>query len=80
MNELLRRVQRIGDELHTHKEKLVFSYVDIAIYRKVQNNLKKENINYIEWTPELMDKFAEGISEINRNWGLELGTYSEKIK
>ena len=79
VNELLRRVKRIGDELKDYTEKLVFSFVDIGIYRKVENNLKKENVNYIEWTPTLMDEFAKGIFEINKIWGLELGTCSEKI-
>ena len=79
IKELLRRVKRIGDELHTYTEKLVFSFVDIAIYKKVQSNLKNEQVPYIEWTPELMDEFAKGISEINKEWGLQLGTCSEKI-
>ncbi|TQV62007.1 MAG: DUF1848 domain-containing protein [Sulfurovum sp.] len=79
IDELLKRVKRIGDELKDYTEKLVFSFVDIDIYRKVENNLKKENVKYIEWTPELMDKFAQGISQINKEWGLELGTCSEKI-
>jgi len=79
VNELLRRVKNIGDQLNSYTEKLVFSFVDIGIYRKVENNLKKENVNYIEWTPERMDEFAKGISEINKDWGLELGTCSEKI-
>ena len=79
VNELLRRVKNIGDQLNSYTEKLVFSFVDIGIYRKVENNLKKENVNYIEWTPTLMDEFAKGISEINKDWGLELGTCSEKI-
>lgn len=79
VNELLRRVKNIGDELNEYIEKLVFSFVDIGIYRKVENNLKKENVKYIEWTPTLMQEFAKGIFEINKNWGLELGTCSEKI-
>ena len=79
ISELLKRVKRIGDELHDYTEKLVFSFVDIEIYRKVANNLKKDNVNYIDWTPQLMDEFAEGIYKINKDWGLELGTCSEKI-
>jgi len=79
VNELLRRVKSIGDELKDHTEKLVFSFVDISIYKKVQNNLNKEQVPYIEWTEELMDEFAQGIYEINKNWNLQLGTCSEKI-
>ena len=79
VNELLRRVKNIGDQIHEFTEKLVFSFVDIDIYRKVENNLKKEDVPYIEWTTQNMEEFAKGISQINKDWGLQLGTCSEKI-
>ncbi len=79
ISELLRRVKNIADQLKSYTEKLVFSFVDIDIYKKVENNLKKEGINYIEWTPELMDEFAQGLYELNKEWKLQLGTCSEKI-
>jgi DNA repair photolyase len=79
VQELLRRVKNIGEQIHEYTEKLVFSFVDIDIYKKVESNLKKENIPYIEWNETLMDEFAKGISQINKNWGLQLGTCSEKI-
>lgn len=79
VNELLRRVENIGNQIHEFTEKLVFSFVDISIYKKVENNLNKENVPYIEWTEELMEEFANGISKINKNWNLKLGTCSEKI-
>ena len=79
VNELLRRVKNIGNQIHEFTEKLVFSFVDIDIYRKVENNLKKEDVPYIEWTTQNMEEFAKGISQINKDWGLQLGTCSEKI-
>ena len=79
VTELLRRVKNIGDQLKNYTEKLVFSFADIAIYKKVKNNLTKEAVPYIEFTPETMEEFAKGIAEINKEWGLELGTCSEKI-
>lgn len=79
VNELLRRVKNIGNQIHEFTEKLVFSFVDISMYKKVENNLNKENVPYIEWTEELMEEFANGISKINKNWNLQLGTCSEKI-
>ncbi len=79
VTELLRRVKNIGDQLKDYTEKLVFSFADIAIYKKVKNNLDKEDVPYLEFTPETMEEFAKGISEINKEWGLELGTCSEKI-
>ena len=41
--------------------------------------MKKEQVNYIEFTPDTMNQFAQGIYEINKDWGLQLGTCSEKI-
>lgn len=53
----------------------------ILVYiKKVESNLKKEQVPYIEWTSELMLEFAKKLSELNKNWGLELGTCSEKIE
>ena len=77
--ELLRRVKNIGDQLHNYTNKLVFSFADISIYRKVENNLKKEGVNYIEFTDETMHEFAKGLQELNKNWNLEIGTCAEKI-
>jgi len=79
IEELIQRVKKIGNKLKDYTTKLVFSFVDIGIYKKVANNLKKEQINYIEWTPELMDRFSKELSQLNKSWGLELGTCSEKI-
>ena len=79
VDELLRRVKNIGDQLKDYTEKFVFSFADIATYKKVQNNLNKEQVPYVEFTPETMEAFAQGISEINKEWGLQLGTCSEKI-
>lgn len=79
VKELLKRVKNIGDELKDYTTKLVFSFVDISIYKKVENNLKKDNINYVEWTPSLMEEFVKGLSEFNKEWNFKLGTCSEKI-
>lgn len=80
VNELLSRIKKIGDELKDYTEKLVFSFVDISMYKKVQNNLNKEHVPYIEWTPELMNEFASRLYEINKEWNLQLGTCSEEIE
>ena len=79
VKELLKRVKNIGDQLKEYTAKLVFSFADIATYKKVQNNLNREEVPYIEFTPETMDEFAKGLFEINKEWGLELGTCGEKI-
>ena len=77
VQELLRRVENIGDELHQYTKKLVFSFADIGVYRKVQNNLKETH--YIEFDKTTMEAFAGGLQELNKKWGLELSTCSELI-
>ncbi len=79
MDDLLRKIEGIGDQLLGYTEKLVFSFADIASYRKVHNNLKANNINYIEWDTASMEIFAKKISELNKKWEYQLATCGEKI-
>jgi DNA repair photolyase len=79
VKELLKRIKNIGDQLHNYTEKLVFSFADISVYRKVQNNLKNENINYIEFDTKTMEYIAEGLEKLNKKWNIEIATCSEKI-
>ena len=76
---LLKKIEHIGDSLMGYTEKLVFSFADIASYRKVQSNLKKNNINYQEWTTEGMESFAEQLALLNKKWGYALATCGENI-
>ncbi len=76
---LLDKIERIGDQLKGYTEKLVFSFADIASYRKVKHNLKESNINYIEWDEPNMVDFAKRLVELNKKWGFTLATCGEKI-
>jgi hypothetical protein len=64
---------------------LVFSFADIgSIYKKVENNLKRENISYIEFTEQSMNEIAEGLVKIREcwkqeSWDISLATCAEKI-
>lgn len=79
IDELLKKVENIGDKLHGYTEKLVFSYADIASYRKVRCNLEKNGILYQEWNEESMHEMAFQLSKLNEKWGYELATCGEKI-
>lgn len=79
LDDLLRKVENIGDRLQGYTEKLVFSYADIASYKRVKSNLEKKRINYQEWTAPQMDKFARGLSMLNRKWHYQLATCGERI-
>lgn len=79
INNLLQKIEYIGDRLYGYTEKLVFSFVDISLYKKVESNLKKGGIAYQEWTTDLMNEFAEKLSTLNKKWGYTLATCGEKI-
>lgn len=81
VEDLLAKVQNIGDQLKGYTEKLVFSYADIELYKKVQANLKHNGIPYHEWTEEQMEEFAQRLSAMNkeRGWNYTLATCGERI-
>ncbi len=79
VDKLLNKVENIGNQLLGYTEKLVFSFADILSYRKVQTNLQKANINYIDWQEDQMREFARRLSVLNQKWGYELATCGEKI-
>lgn len=79
VDELLRKVESIGNQLKSHTNKLVFSFADINLYKKVQNNLRKSAINYHEFNERTMNEFAQGLQQLNKSWDFEIGTCAEKI-
>ena len=76
---LLRKIENIGSQLNGYAEKLVFSFADIALYKKVKANLERNRVRYTEWTEEQMNRFAAQLSELNKQWGYQLATCGEKI-
>lgn len=79
LDELLSKAQKIGTQLKGYTEKMVFSYADICAYRKVQSNLRKNNINFREFTHEDMLMIACILAEMNKSWGYTLATCGEKV-
>lgn len=75
----LERIENIGRELKGYCEKLVFSFADIAGYRKVQYNLNQRGIMYEDFTRESMSDFADKLSRLNESLGYELATCGEQI-
>lgn len=79
IDELLKKIENIGDQLKGYTEKLVFSFADIASYRKVRSNLDRNGILYKEWDDDSMHEMASLLSKLNEKWGYELATCGEKI-
>ncbi len=78
-DDVLGRIKEIGDIIHPYTERLVFSFVDVAAYRRVSYNLRNIDNTISDIDFEKMRHLARGIATMNQEWFLELGTCSEKI-
>ncbi len=74
---LLKRIDNIGQQLKEYTEKLVFSFIDIGSYRKVQKNLAGYGVR--EFSADEQVQFAKGLAELNKDLGLELATCGESV-
>lgn len=79
VGKLLDKLKRVGDQVAPYTSRLIFSFADINRYKKVQRNLAKGNIQAREFSADEMYEVAQGLHELNRQWGLRLGTCAEKI-
>lgn len=81
ISELLQKVSSIADSLQGYTDTLVFSFADIAGYRKVGRNLTSHGIHYEGWTETKMREFASCLSQLNKEcgWNLKLRTCAERI-
>jgi len=78
VSDLLERMQRIGDRIAPFTNRLVFSFVDIEKYAKVRRNLMNGGCTGArEFTDEEAGEFCEGISALNRRWGLSVTACAE---
>ena len=78
-DDLLAKIENIGEQLKGYTEKMVFSFADIMSYRKVKANLKKNAIQYKDWTEEQMLDFTKRLADLNKRWGYILATCGEKV-
>lgn len=80
-DDLIDKVTKIGNLLRGYTEKLVFSFADVASYRKVNDNLKSKGISCIEWDEDKMRDMAQRIALVNNaeGWNYRLATCGERI-
>jgi DNA repair photolyase len=81
VDSLLQKIQKIGDQLKGYTEKMVFSFADIGMYKKVKHNLEANSIPYHEWETDQMEDLAKKLSDMNheRGWNYQIATCGEKI-
>ena len=89
--DLLTRIWHIGNKLKGYTNKLVFSFVDVKDYRKVQSNLiketmffTKENVGNAEVNLAQRIEIVEGLQKIREawhkdGWNVEIATCAEDI-
>ena len=87
----LTKIWHIGNELKGCTDKLVFSFVDVKAYRKVQSNMvkatslfTKENVEQAEMTTEQRTEVVEGLVKLRyiwkqEGWDLQLATCAEEV-
>ena len=63
--ELIEKIQGIATKLHGYTDKLVFSFADIAGYKKVGANLHRAGVNFWEWTEAGMMDFSQQLTELH---------------
>ncbi|NTW88169.1 MAG: DUF1848 domain-containing protein [Desulfobulbaceae bacterium] len=79
VDELLSRITRVAAMLQGSTRKLVISFADINLYKKVRINLARQPHEYREFTTELMTIFAERLVALNEKWGLEIASCAELL-
>lgn len=78
-DDLIAKIVKIGDQLHKHTSKLIFSFADIASYAKVPKNLKAADISYREFAPDEMLAMGQKIGRLCQEWGITPVTCGEEI-
>ena len=77
VDELLKKIEYIGNKLKNRTSKLVFSFVDILAYKKVVGNLSETGSREFDDSSKI--QFALGLQQLNKGWNLEIGTCTESI-
>lgn len=88
---LLTKIYHVGNMLKGYTDKLVFSFVDVKAYRKVQSNLvketpyfTKEDVESAEPQGVAMEELVSGLAKLREHWAQEgwnltLATCGEKV-
>ena len=91
VRQLLTKVYHVGNQLKGYTDKLVFSFIDVRAYRKVQNKLIKETsfftrdtVDSAEPSGNYLEKLVDGLAKLrdhwkSEGWNITLATCGESI-
>lgn len=89
--DLLMKIWNIGNAIQGYTDKLVFSFVDVKAYKKVQNNFinetkyfSKRSVYNAELKREQIHEICEGLYKIKKawkkkGWEIKIATCGEEI-
>ena len=78
VSDLLGKIKGVADRIAPFTERLVFSFVDIEKYTRVQHNLQAAGIaGAREFTDDEMGEFCSGLASLNRRWDISLSACAE---
>ncbi len=77
VNNILEKVERLGDKIAAYTSRFVFSFIDIKSYAKVNKNLERGGIAAREFSSDEMCEVAQRIGELVKDWGIAAGTCGE---
>lgn len=78
-DDLVSKIEMIGNQLHSYTNKLIFSFADVASYAKVPRNLHAAGISYREFTREEMLAVGQKIGRLCKDWDITPVTCGEEI-
>ncbi len=78
-DEIILRIENIAKQIHLYTEKLVFSFADFS-YRKVQNNLMRNGIDYRELSDSEKYIFAEKLVGKLKKYKLAISSCAQSIE
>jgi DNA repair photolyase len=76
--QLLEKIERVGERIKGYTEKLVISFADIRAYRAVRQNLKREGIDATDMEEEKIHAIARGLGKLREKWGLQIASCAER--
>ncbi|MBQ7189304.1 MAG: DUF1848 domain-containing protein [Kiritimatiellae bacterium] len=77
VSRLLEKIERLGDRIAPLTSRLVFSFIDIAAYKKVAANMARGGVRAREFLADEMEEIAAGIGKLVKGWGISAGTCGE---
>ncbi len=79
LDRLIEKIFTLAEKLHSYTSKLVFSFIDINPYTKVNKKIKASETGIRELSPEEQSEFASKLASLSEIFPLKISSCAEKI-